>query len=279
MRNLLTYIVLLGMPALLGSTGSAQPYRWLSDSTVHKSIAERFAPPSGFTRVTVAPGSFAAWLRYLPLKPDSATVLLYDGSPKANQSASASVIAIDVGSRDLQQCADAVIRLRSEYLFMRGSADSIAFTFTSGDTARWRDWLNGYRPQVQGNDVGWEKSAAVDSSYRNFHRYLQSVFTYAGSISLLRDSDPKWAICDIEAGDFFAEGGSPGHAVLVVDVAEDTTTGRKMFLLAQSYMPAQDVHILINPNDSTVSPWYPCECEDRLITPEWTFPCDALRQF
>jgi len=37
--------------------------------------------------------------------------------------------------------------------------------------------------------------------------------------------------------------GSPGHAMLVVDVAEDER-GRRIYLLAQSYMPAQDIHIV-----------------------------------
>lgn len=258
---------------------AAQQYTWLQNGPALESIADRFAPPEGYARVAVPTGSFADWLRHLPLKPDSEPVRLYDSSLKANQAAAAAVVAIDVGSRDLQQCADAIIRLRAEYLFSRGLTDRITFTFTSGDTARWRDWLEGYRPRVTGNSVRWEKSVAVDSGYANFKRYLRTVFTYAGSLSLLKDSEPKWSICTVAGGDFFAEGGSPGHAVMIVDVAEDSLTGRKMFLLAQSYMPAQDLHILINPNDSSLSPWYPCECEDRLITPEWTFPCDALRQF
>jgi len=46
----------------------------------------------------------------------------------------------------------------------------------------------------------------------------------------------------------------PGHAVIVVDMAEDAK-GQRAFLLAQSYMPAQDIHILKNPMDADLSPW------------------------
>ncbi|MBK7945997.1 MAG: hypothetical protein IPJ85_12150 [Flavobacteriales bacterium] len=41
------------------------------------------------------------------------------------------------------------------------------------------------------------------------------------------------------------------------------------FLLAQSYMPAQDMHIVRNP-DSREGAWYVLE-GDALRTPEWTF--------
>ncbi|MDR3713868.1 MAG: DUF4846 domain-containing protein [Puia sp.] len=59
--------------------------------------------------------SFGEWLRSIPLKKDK-TVYLYDGSRKQNQSAQFAVLDISVGKEDLQQCADAVMRLRAGYL-------------------------------------------------------------------------------------------------------------------------------------------------------------------
>lgn len=72
--------------------------------------------PEGFMRRRVADSSFAAWLRRMPLKQDR-TVYLYNGQKKKNQQAQYAVIDMPVGERDLQQCADAVMRLRAEYLF------------------------------------------------------------------------------------------------------------------------------------------------------------------
>ena len=80
-----------------------------------------------------------------------------------------------------------------------------------------------------------------------------------------------------EAGDVFIQGGFPGHAVLVADVAEDAG-GRRVFLLLQSFMPAQDVHVLANPT-SPGTPWYPALANGDFDTPEWRFSRSDLRRF
>jgi hypothetical protein len=240
-------------------------------------IQERIAPPPGFRRVPEAAGSFGAWLRKLPLKPGRPPVRLFDGRPKANQNAHWAVVDIDVGHGDLQQCADAVMRLRAEYLRSVGAENAICFRFTNGEPARWSAWRDGFRPRVRGDRVTWLKSAARDGSYASFRRYLDMVFTYAGSASLEREldrvSDPR----RVQAGDVFIQGGHPGHAVLVVDVAEDAA-GRRAVLLVQSYMPAQDIHVLRNPA-ARENPWYVITGDDPLLTPEWEFPRGALRRF
>ena len=82
----------------------------------------------------------------------------------------------------------------------------------------------------------------------------------------------------MQAGDVFIQGGSPGHAVIIVDMAQDAT-GRKVFLLAQSYMPAQDVHVLKNPTGKRLSPWFAVPQGETLRTPEWTFKTSDLKCF
>ena len=69
--------------------------------------------------------------------------MLHDGSRKANQEAHLAVVDIDVGPRDLQQCADAIIRLRAEYLYAQQAPDRIRFSFTSGDSAPFSRWAEG----------------------------------------------------------------------------------------------------------------------------------------
>ena len=66
--------------------------------------------------------------------------------------------------------------------------------------------------------------------------------------------------------------------MIVVDVAVHETSGRRRFLLAQSYMPAQEIHVLRNP-EAPGSPWYDADSGDVLETPEWTFRCGDRRRF
>lgn len=62
---------------------------------------------------------------------------------------------------------------------------------------------------------------------------------------------------------------------MVVDLAENQQ-GEKVFLLAQSYMPAQDIQILKNTYDN-MSPWYRTTAFKKLYTPEWTFEYNQLK--
>ena len=66
---------------------------------------------------------------------------------------------------------------------------------------------------------------------------------------------------------------------VVVDLAADARTGTKHFLLVQSFMPAQDMHILRNPGDARGSPWYDAAFGEELHTPEWTFRRTELMRF
>nr|MBP7510689.1 hypothetical protein [Bacteroidia bacterium] len=85
---------------------------------------------------------------------------------------------------------------------------------------------------------------------------------------------------NIEIGDVFIKGGSPGHAVIVVDMAVENESNNKIFLLAQSYMPAQSVHVVVNPNNESISPWYSLkEIDSKLDTYEWIFSKNELMRF
>jgi hypothetical protein len=80
----------------------------------------------------------------------------------------------------------------------------------------------------------------------------------------------------LKVGDVFIKGGFPGHAVIVVDVIENDKKQKK-FALAQSYMPAQELQVLLNPDNNTI--WYDTDFGETLITPEWTFKANQLKQF
>ncbi len=237
-------------------------------------VRTRFIPPDGFSRKPVAVGSFAHYLRNLPLKPAESKVLYYNGTIKYKDVYEA-VVDMPISDQNLQQCADAIIRLRSEYLYSIKAYEKISFDLTNGFKMDYSTWMKGYRIIVNGNNVKWSKTTEPSNTYPDFRLYLEDVFTYAGTISLSKTLRPV-SIKNIAIGDVFIIGGSPGHAVIVVDVAENKK-GKKVFLIAQSYMPAQETQILKNNNDATLSPWYSAEITNKLFTPEWTFKVNQLK--
>jgi Domain of unknown function (4846) len=257
---------------------SRSRYTWLARYNVVLSVLSRIPAPAGSTRVQVPEDSWGWWLRRMQLKPGRPDVLLYDGSPKGNQNAHHMVLDIPTGTRDLQQCADAVMRLRAEYLFARQEDAAISFKFTSGDPCPWSKWQAGQRPQISGNKVSWVGGGKAGRDYPNFQAYLSKVFTYAGTASLSKELKPVADPQDMQIGDVWIQGGFPGHAVIVMDLARDAQ-GHPLFLLAQSYMPAQDMHILRNPSDQQLSPWYRLPTDGTLQTPEWTFSVKDLKRF
>ena len=276
-------IVPCAILTMLAATAGAATnvYPWLKGKPVERSIARDIQPPDGYARTAVAAGSFADWLRGLPLKADGAQVFLHNGERKPNQFIHFAVVDIDTGNRDFQQCADAVIRLRAEYLFSRQRFDEIEFSFTNGNPAPYSRWRAGYRPKVSDNSVKWfrDKSIKPDPGYDSFREYEDTVFLYAGTASLDRDLVPRTDAAKMQIGDVFIRGGYPGHAVIVVDMAENKSAGAMVFLIAQSYMPAQDLHVLRNPNSFAVSPWYGQDFGDKLHTPEWDFKKAELKRF
>lgn len=131
---------------------------------------------------------------------------------------------------------------------------------------------------MKGNQVSWYKSEERDYSYKTFRAYLDVVFAYAGTLSLAKELKAV-GVTSMQIGDVFIQGGSPGHAVIVVDMAENPITGEKLYLLAQSYMPAQDIQVLINPKDRSKSPWYVLKGGGNILTPEWEFTSGNLKRF
>ncbi len=110
-------------------------------------------------------------------------------------------------------------------------------------------------------------------------RYMTGAFSYAGTYSLDRELKSVPGGTMPEIGDVIIKGGFPGHAVLVADMAENKATGERRFLLLQSYMPAQDIHVLKNPAERDGSPWYAAPISWPLVTPEWTFPEGSLKRW
>lgn len=239
-------------------------------------IQDRFTASLGFTRTIEKENSFGAFLRKLPLKSQNSLVKHYDGSTKQNYNVYDAVVDLPIGSKDLHQCADAIMRLRADYFYSSKQYDKIHFNFTNGFTCEYHKWAQGYRIAVKGNKTSWVKKAKVSYAYEDYWEYLEQIFQFAGTASLSKELKPI-TVKELRIGDVFIKGGFPGHAVIVVDMAVNKN-GKKVFLLAQSYMPAQEIQILKNPKSNN-SPWYSEDFGAILHTPEWDFDQKQLKRF
>ena len=257
-----------------GSKGSEKAREILNPEGM--TLETRFFVPEGYTREEAEAGSLTAFLRSYELKEDESPVLLYDGSKKRNQKAHAAVFKLPIEEEDLQQCADSIMRVYAEYFYHTGQQGKIAFHFSNGFLAEYEKWREGNRIKIDGNDAYWAKTASYDDSYETFRSYLRMVFAYAGTQSMVGESE-EISLSEIEVGDVFLKGGSPGHVVMIVDMCQ-REDGKKAFLLAQGYMPAQEFHVLKNPEHKK-DPWYyEEEVTYPFHTPEYTFEEGSLRR-
>lgn len=259
-------------------------YPWLDEVDSDAPLTPldgRFPTPDGYERVDVEPDSYGAFMRGLPLFEGRTTVRSFSG--QALSSPAAAVVALDIGSRDLQQCADTIIRLHAEYLWKRERRDELAYHFTSGDKTRWVDWRAGERYVVSGSEVERVDRAEMDDSRQQFEKWLDTVFQYAGTQSLRHDSEPVED--QVEPGDFYVDPGSPGHAVVVLDVVVDDE-GNRLGLLGQGFIPAQELHVIRHGGPNVVDGvWFRLpdpsgDAPGHLDTPSWEpFSADQVRRF
>ena len=106
-------------------------------------------------------------------------------------------------------------------------------------------------------------SAIGGGNRKNFESYLKRVYGVANTYSL-KEYLSQRKLSDIEPGDVFvyAAGStrygvkqSMGHAMMVVDVAENLK-GNRAFLLAEGNTPASDMHLMRNFKNRLRSPWF-----------------------
>lgn len=249
-------LILLGY---LGCQSVSQSAESNDEHVIEKQfdILSDIDPPDGYRRDSVS--KYGEWLRKLKLNKDN-TVYYFNGKKKPNQSIHVAVLNFDVGNKDLQQCADACMRIRAEYLYQQKQFSKIKFLLANGT---WKTYVD-YTPK---------------RDYKNFRKYLTYIFSYANTASLKKQLTSVKKIENIQPGDVFVQSGNPyGHAVTVMDVCVNES-GNKQFMLSQSYMPAQSIEILVNPLSQKKTPWYPVSFEGDLRTPEWIFKKEDLRRF
>lgn len=225
-----------------------------------ETVAEAFPPPNNAIRVEG--GAFGQYLGELSVRSVDEPVRTHDGHVVGHH---ARVIELPLVKGDLQQCADSAIRIRAEWLRLTGVSD-IGFHATSGDPIPWERYRNGERPYVKNNRIDWRSTQTPGT----WDGWLRSVFIWAGTISLQAYDTVK--VDSPIPGDVLVEGGSPGHAVLILDVAK--REGHTYILIGEGFMPAQDFHIELGPEAG----WWRWDGQGLTLN-HWDFGPDALRRW
>lgn len=216
--------------------------------------------PFGYERISGDDANYSKFLRSLPLKERGSRLICYTGEEAPYQVLNYAVVDIPLLS-NYEQCADACMRLRSEYLFRSGKYDAICFRDVNGKTLKY---------------VGGASRKALE-------KYLIKTYGIASTFSLSRDLKVR-PLKDMQPGDIFVypkpENKPCGHAVMVVDVAVNPKTGKKAFLLAQGNTPAQSIHVVRNFQNPIQSPWFFLdEDAEELFLSVFNFKDKDLRKF
>jgi hypothetical protein len=267
-----TYLLLIGVTINLMSLGI------LDHSFSQSTIGNIPLPSKKYKRIEVKSGSFAEWLRNLPLKEKGADVLNYRGRifKSGQDSTVAFVLNLDIEGRRLEQCMDVLVRLYADYLWEYKLTDNLKLPLPGGFWLKWEDWKNGFRPRFKGIDVKMMKSFPPDTSYRSYNSYLRTIYSESSTQQFYhayKSMDRR----NLQIGDIIIKRGTKGHAVIVVDLAKNEI-GDMIVLIGNGDTPACQFFLL---NHKRNKPWFSVDFNrERLDLPlKRKITWDGLRRF
>jgi hypothetical protein len=201
---------------------------------------------SGFRGSPAELGSFAEWLLLLPLAAPGTPVKDHRGEivVPGDDEHLAAVVAIDVGTEDIQASADVILRLHAEWRWFRGDLRMLYLSDTGLELSLQR------------------RQNAERLDYPEFRAYLDRVLSLSDTAALLAES-VALAPGDLEPGAFFLHAGHPAEVVAVLDVAT-SPAGDRVMLLAQALNPAENIHV-IRPNRDTA--WFAVRTDQPVRVP------------
>jgi len=241
-------------------------------------IGEIPLPSKNFHRINTEAGSFAKWLRQLPLKKSGSEVMNYKGGvfKSGVDSSVAFVVDLDIKGRRLEQCMDIVIRLYAEYLWGTRQIEDLQLPLPGGYWLKWQKWKEGYRPVFKGIKVTMSKSSQPDTSFKSYRTYLNTVYSESHSQQFYHAYKPVQRI-DVQIGDIIIKRGTKGHAIMIVDLAIDEH-GEMIALIGNGDTPACQFFLL---NYKTNIHWIPLDFDqETLCLPlKRKMSWDGLRRF
>lgn len=231
------------------------------------------APPRQLRELVYPPDSWEFFLQHLPT--EDKPIVDFNGNLVSNQGKHVAILPFDVGHTDLQQCADALIRIRAEYLFRKKLYPSIGFHFISGSFYSYSNYLKGMRPVLKGRGMIFKLAATTSViTHGSLRKYLDIVYAYANTVSLCNEL--KYTN-RLETGTIIIFPGNPGHCCMIFDAAVSEKSDT-VFKILEGYMPAQSIYVLSNPYEPDWNPWYHLG-KGEISTSSCIFKSYYLRKF
>ena len=249
--------------------GFNRQYPWLTNYSGRDTIVATFIPPRGYERASVLAGTFARWLRNLPLR--------YSQGRLASAPAYAGVIDIDLdGSGPGGGCIGAIVRLRAEYMLADGEPELIRFGAGSG---KWLRWLP---PQSSSTWSASSPTCRPDEAaetYASFRGYLADVNRQMTVSSFTKSLARVPDLRQVRIGDVYLRTSGDACAAIVVDSVLRPSDGQRLFLLAQVTKGGREMVVLLNSGKSELGPWFEADSDEPIVTPMGSFGRDMLRRF
>ncbi len=210
--------------------------------------------PSGFQRIDTKEGSFSRYLRNLNLKEDG-KVYSYRKKDLSHWYDSLGVIDKPLlFSDDLEQCADFSMRLWADYHKDSGKLKDLYLFHYDGRKNKFTE------------------------SQKTYVQFLRTAFASSNSHSL-KQGGKKITKENLTSGDLFVqnENGGIGHVSIILD--ESTNGKERLYLIAFSFMPAQEMHIEKAPSDRGKNGWFTYEGFIEHLKEKYPYGTPVLRRF
>jgi len=158
---------------------------------------------------------------------------------------------------------DILVRLYAEYIWQNDRAAELCLPLPSGEWLRWLDWRQGLRPVFKGVQMKLKLSAAPDSSFLNYEKYLRLIYSESHTQQFYHALQ-RIDIADLQIGDFIVSRGSKSHAVMIVDLAKNNEN-QLIALVGHGDTPACEFYLL---SCRDRNPWFPVRfTEEKLPLP------------
>ena len=220
-------------------------------------LADRFPPPQGSQRIAPAEGSFGDWLEKIPIDTNKKILHYYTGDEALQQNGHAAIVDIPV-KNNVQDSRKIIMRIRAEYLYQQGRYDEIEFRNKEGRIINPRIW---YAQKYPGTEFNFP--------YREFNRFIKESLPGADWSEYMNNLE-RIAPSEAEAGDIVYQKSGGSHAMMIAGAAENPSRER-MLLFIEGATPPAEVHVVANPADPSISPWYRMEESRPVRTPYWVF--------